>query len=207
MNAHWPHGDPQTVARAILADPRYRGTTSSDVGGPDPLSQFITWIGERIAALMHSIGRVLGMHSAANSAIALVVFGCILAGLAFLAYRFLLLPGRRAAPARAGLVALDDHLSSAALLAVARAAARDERWHDAASALAQAALRVLDERGRLRYDPARTPGEACRLLHDPAFDAFEREATTALFAEGAATAERFAVLRAAFATAFGEAVA
>jgi hypothetical protein len=39
-----------------------------------------------------------------------------------------------------------------------------------------------------------------------AFDAFEREATTALFAAGAATPERFARLRAAYAATFGEAI-
>jgi len=85
-------------------------------------------------------------------------------------------------------------------------AARAERWHDAASALARAALRTLDERERLRFDPARTPGEARRLLRDPAFDAFEREATTALFAAHAATAERFARLRDTYARAFGDTV-
>ena len=97
--------------------------------------------------------------------------------------------------------------SSAHLLALARSAAREERWHDAASALVRAALRTLDERGRLRFDPSRTAGEARRLLRDPAFDTFEREATTTLFADGAATPERFGRLDAAYDAAFGEPVA
>jgi hypothetical protein len=204
VNATWPHGDPQALARAILADPRYRGTTTSDVAGPDPISQLLMWIGRHIGTLMHAIGRLLGTHSTANNVIAVAVLAAIVAGIALLVWRFLLLPGRRSTSARSGSVTLGDDLSSAALLALAFAAARDERWHDAASALVRAAMRALDERGRLRFDPARTPGEARRLLHDPAFDAFEREATTALFADGAATPERFTRMRAAFAAAFGD---
>jgi hypothetical protein len=100
--------------------------------------------------------------------------------------------------------ALNVTVTSAELLALALRAAREERWHDAASALVRAALRVLDERGRLPFDPARTPGEASRLLRDPAFDAFESEAMTALFAQDAATRERFVRLQAAYADAFGD---
>jgi hypothetical protein len=44
------------------------------------------------------------------------------------------------------------------------------------------------------------------LLNDAAFDAFEREASTALFAAGAATPERFDRLRATYAAAFGDAI-
>jgi hypothetical protein len=64
-------------------------------------------------------------------------------------------------------------------------------------------LLALDETGRLRFDAARTAGEARRLLGDPRFDAFEREATAALFAAGAATPERVGRLRAAYAQTFG----
>jgi hypothetical protein len=119
--------------------------------------------------------------------------------------RFVRLPARRQRASHTS-VALAGAVTSGELVALALAAGRDERWQDAASALARAALHALDERGRLRFDPARTPGEARRLLRDAAFDAFEREATTALFAEHAATRERFARLRATYADAFGERV-
>jgi hypothetical protein len=125
--------------------------------------------------------------------------------LAFLIVRFVRLPARRQRAAIASVV-LERELTSGELIAQALAAARAERWHLAASLLARAALHALDERGRLRFDPARTPGEVRRVLNDPAFDAFEREATITLFAAGAASAESFARLRTSYAAAFGDPV-
>ncbi len=205
MNAPWPHGDPRDVVRAILADPRYRGTTSADAGAPNLLARVLAWLGARFVDLMHAIGHVLGARTPLNLSIGIVVIVAAAAGLVFLGVRFVRLPARRPRAAVAS-TALERSVTSSELVALALAAARNERWHAAASALARAALRALDERGRLRFDPARTPGEARRLLHDAAFDAFEREATTALFAAGAATRERFARLRATYAAAFDEAV-
>ncbi len=43
--------------------------------------------------------------------------------------------------------------------AQARRAAAEERWRDAALALYQALLHRLDERGAVRYDAAKTPGD------------------------------------------------
>jgi hypothetical protein len=43
--------------------------------------------------------------------------------------------------------------------ALARRAAAEERWRDAALALYQALLHRLDERGAVRYDAAKTPGD------------------------------------------------
>ena len=48
---------------------------------------------------------------------------------------------------------------AAAWEARARQAASEERWRDAALALYQALLYRLDERGAVRYDAAKTPGE------------------------------------------------
>jgi hypothetical protein len=155
---------------------------------------------------LHAIGHVLGTRSPLNLTIGIVVLGLAAAACVYAYIRFMRLPSRRHRAAAPRPVPLPGAASSAQLLALARAAARDERWHEAASALARAALRSLDERERLRFDAARTPGEARRLLHDPAFDAFEREATTALFAAGAATPERFSRLRETYAAAFGDTV-
>ena len=205
MNVLWPNGDPRDLARAIVADPRYRGTTAGDAPVPNLIDRIVTWLGARLAELVHAIGHALGSRTPLNVAIGVVVLAAAAAGLAFLCVRFLRLPARRRRPAAAS-TALERTATSGELIAQALAAARGERWRAAASALARAALHALDERGRLRFDPARTPGEARRLLHDAAFDAFEREATTALFAAGAASAEQFARLRAAYAAAFGETI-
>ena len=205
MNVVWPHGDPREVVRAIVADPRFHGTTSGSAPAPNLLDRIVAWCAARLMDLMHAIGHVLGSRTPLNVAIGFIVLALIAVAAIVLAVRFARLPSRarRATPAS---VAIPGTMTSAALIRAALAAARAERWHEAASALARAALHALDECGRLRFDPSRTPGEARRLMRDPAFDAFEREATTALFAEGAATAERFARLRAAYAAAFGEAV-
>lgn len=201
----WPHGDPRDVARAIVADPRFHGSTSNGPPAPSLIGRLLQWLGARIGDLLHAIGHVLGARTPLNVAIGIAVLVLAVAGLAFLIVRFVRLPARRPRAPIAS-VALERELTSAELLAQARAAARAERWHAAASLLARAALHALDECGRLRFDPARTPGEVRRVLNDPAFDAFEREATTALFAPGAASAESFARLRTTYAAAFGERV-
>jgi hypothetical protein len=206
VNALWPHGDPRALAQAIVADPRFHGATSSAAAQPSIVDSILGWLGERIAELFRFIGHVLGTRSPLNVTIGVIVLAVAAAVLGYACVRFMRLPARRHRSAAARPVPLAGAASSAELLELARAAGRAERWHDAASALARAALRTLDERERLPFDPARTPGEARRLLRDPAFDAFEREATTALFAAHAATAERFARLRDTYARAFGDTV-
>ena len=57
------------------------------------------------------------------------------------------------------------------------------------------ALRALDERGRVRYDAARTPGEWRRAVRDPAFDALARDAVVALFGNRGADAALVARMR------------
>jgi hypothetical protein len=201
----WPHGDPRDVARAIVADPRFHGLTSDAAPAPSLIERIFTWLGQRLEPLVRAIGHVLGARTPLNVAIGVIVLVVAAAALVFLIVRFVRWPARRRRPVPAS-IPLERALTSAELIAQARAAARAERWHAAASALARAALHALDERGRLRFDPARTPGEVRRLLNDAAFDAFEREASTALFAAGAATPERFDRLRATYAAAFGDAI-
>jgi hypothetical protein len=204
MTAAWPAGDPRDVARAIVAEPRFRGRTAVAAPGPGIVERILTWIGDRLHGLGHAIGHVLGPASPLGTLIMVLVLLAIVAGAIVLIVRFFRLPSRsHAAGTRRPIVALEREYTSAQLLALARRYASDERWHDAASAFVRAALVALDETGRLRFDPARTAGEARRLLRDPGFDAFEREATTALFGDGAATADRIARLRAAYTDAFG----
>jgi hypothetical protein len=199
----WPAGDPRDVARAIAHEPRFRGDTAATAPGPSLLEQILTWIGDRLHGIFRAIDHVLGPASALSGILAVVLVLALIAGGIALFIRFARLRGRAPRPAPPAATVLETELTSAQLLELARRYARDERWHDAASALVRAALLALDETGRLRFDAARTAGEARRLLDDPRFDAFEREATAALFAAGEATAERVARLRAAYAQTFG----
>jgi hypothetical protein len=161
------------------------------------------WIGDRLHDIFRGIDHVLGPASALSGVLAVILILAVIAGGIVLFVRIARLRGREPRPLANAATVLEPALTSAQLLELARRYARDERWHDAASALVRAALLALDETGRLRFDAARTAGEARRLLGDPRFDAFEREATAALFAAGAATAERVALLRAAYAQTFG----
>ncbi len=205
MNLPWPHGDPRDVARAIVADPRFHGTTSADAPAPSLWVTALTWIGDRLRDLFHAIGHVLGARNPLGTALGVAVLVVIAVALVLSAVRIARLPGRRAVSASASAGAGGDSAgTSDAWLARALAAARAERWHEAAAALVRAAFHRLDEVGRLRFDPSRTPGEARRALHDPAFDAFVHEANPALYAAHAATGERFARLRAAYGRCFGE---
>jgi hypothetical protein len=200
----WPHGDPRAVARAIVADPRFHGTTTTDAAQPNLFDRFLAWLGERLGELLRAIGHVIGAQTPLNMFIGAVVLVAAAVGVVVLIVWFVRRPWRGHGVALVRSVPLEETPTSSELFAQALAAALAERWHAAASLLVRAALHALDERGRLRFEPARTPGEARRLLHDAAFDAFEREATTALFAAGAATPDRFARLRATYAATFGE---
>ena len=84
------------------------------------------------------------------------------------------------------------------LLARALEAAAAGRHHDAAALLWASALRALDERGRVRYDPARTPGEWRREVRDPSFDVLARDAVVALFGDRGADAALVARMREAY---------
>ncbi len=206
MTGVWPHGDPHDVARGILAEPRFRGVTAPQAPGPTLLDRLFWWIGDRLHDIFHALGHVLGGSGAFGNVIAILLILVAIAGLIAMFVLFLRLRSAVHPDVRAGRVPLAGAMTSAQLLALARRLASEERWHDAASALVRAALLALDEAGRLRFDPARTAGETRRALRDDAFDAFEREATAALFAAGAATPERFGRLLDAYARMFGVAV-
>ena len=190
------HGDPRDVARAIVADPRYGGSTAPDAQ-PSLLERFFGWLGARLSDVAHLIGRLLGGHNAFDSAIGILVLAAVAIGLVALVYR---LWPRATRPRSAPVVAvpLEDAGGSSTWLARALAAADRERWREASAALFVAGMHRLDEGGRLPYDPARTAGEARRVVNDPAFDAFARASTVALYEAHGATSERFAHQRDAY---------
>jgi hypothetical protein len=98
-----------------------------------------------------------------------------------------------ALPAAAGFDA-----DARTLLARALDAASAGRHHEAAALLWASALRALDEGGRVRYDPARTPGEWRRVVRDTSFDAFARDAVVALFGDRGVDAALVARMREAY---------
>jgi hypothetical protein len=194
----WPHGDPRDVARAILAEPRFRGV-SSDTAGPTWWDRLVEWFDKLMRALF---GPLVDKHGDLLTVIGVVVAVALLLGvvvvLVLLLERFA--PGLRGA-GRARVPearALSEEQDAATLRARARAAATAGRFREAAALLWAAALRALDERGRVRFDAARSPSEWRRAVRDPAFDELARDAVVALFGERAPDAAVLARMDAAY---------
>jgi hypothetical protein len=195
--ATWPHGDPRTVIRAVLGDPRFRSAPqrAGEKTWLDYLiegwERFWTWIAQPFR------------HMSGGGTIATVVGILILIAvlLVVMALLMRLADGalsRRAVRRAASSSALAADRDAGALLDDASAAGRAGRYRDAAVLLWASALRAFDERGRVRFDPARSPGEWRRAVGDAAFDALARDAVVALFGDRAIDAAFFERMRAAY---------
>lgn len=197
MSPVWPLVDPRDVARAILAEPRYRTAAHAAAGGTwwDLVREFLGKLWDRLVAPLHGI---FG-NDAATSAIGIVVLAAVLIALALVVVRFARrVRLRRASALPTEATALHDEGDAATLRTRALNAAAEGRYHDAAVLLWSSALHALDECGRIRYDPSRSPAEWRRAVRDPAFDALARDAVVALFARRAVDSELFDRMRAAY---------
>jgi Na+-transporting methylmalonyl-CoA/oxaloacetate decarboxylase gamma subunit len=187
MSALWPHGDPRAVARSLLADPRFH--TEPDAA---PSKSWWDYLLDALRPWWHRLFDPLG-HAIGNDLVTRGIgIGVLVLVLAFLVYvivRFAKrLRLRRTARESVAVAALEAESDARTLLARALAAAAAGRHHEAAALLWSSALRALDERGRVRFDAARTPGEWRRVVRDPAFDALARDAVVALFGDRGADA-------------------
>ncbi len=186
MTVAWPDGDPRDVVRTILAGGRFRLAPASAATAHRSWWDIAwDWMVAQLKALLGGIGRVLGSHNSFETVIGFVLIGAALLLLGAGTYRLVGSWARARDPQRSdgvGAVADVAARSSDDLRAAALAAARVRRFREAAALLFAAAVRALDERGRIAYDPARTPGEYRRLVRDPAFDALAGDTVVALFA-------------------------
>lgn len=182
MTPPWPHGDPRDVAHRVLADRRFH-VAPQRPGDKSWLDLLLEALGALWRRLTEPLQHVLG-NQTLTTVVGLAVLVALLAGVTIVVVRFAR-RGRTPKPARthASAVALGDDVDARILFARALAATADGRHHDAAALLWASALRALDERGRVRYDAARTPGEWRRVVRDPAFDALARDAVVALFGD------------------------
>jgi hypothetical protein len=196
MSAAWPHGDPREVARSVLADPRFHVPAEKYTR---PwwswlLDELGKWWNRLWEPLRNAVGNAWLAH-----AIGIAILVIVLAFLTFVIVRFARhVRVRRAQRASVRASALATEADARTLFALALAAAAEGRHHDAAALLWSSALRALDERGRIRYDAARTPGEWRRAVRDPAFDALALDAVIALFGDRGADAPLVARMRDAY---------
>ena len=187
MTSPWPHGDPRDVAHRVLADQRFQIAPQR----PGEKS-WIDLLGDALSALWRRmtepLRHVLG-NQTLTTVIGIVVLVALLAFVAIVVIRFAKgVRAKTSARGRGESFALGDDADARTLFARALAAAAEGRHHAAAALLWASALRALDERGRVRYDAARTPGEWRRVVRDPAFDALARDAVVALFGDRGADA-------------------
>ncbi|HEY0394050.1 MAG TPA: DUF4129 domain-containing protein [Candidatus Elarobacter sp.] len=197
MNAPWPNGDPRALAHRVVAEPGFQHAAQRP-GEKTWLDYVLDALHRLWDAVMSPIRHLAG-NGKASSVIGIVVLVAVLLLLAYVIVRFARRVRWRRAPrpgtAYAELGADGDARS---LLRRALDAAAAGRHHEAAALLWASALRALDERGRVRFDPARTPGEWRRAVRDPSFDALARDAVTALFGERGADAALVERMRAAY---------
>ena len=198
ITVSWPHGDPRDVAHRILADARYQTAPQRPADKPwwDLLWDAFNQLWRRLTEpLDHLMG-----NSAFTTFIGIVVLIAVAALLIVVVTRYAgRLGPRRGARAGAEMSAVDANADARSLFARALAAIAAGRHHDAAALLWTSALRALDERGRVRFDPARTPGEWRRAVRDPDFDALARDAVVALFGDRGADAVLVERMREAYA--------
>ena len=198
MNVTWPHGDPREVVHRVLADPRFQRAPHS--------ASEKSWLDLALAALRDMWHRLTGPlrsltgNSELTTFIGILVLIAVLVALTLVVAHFATrVSWRRARRARAGAaVTMGAESDARTLFARALDAAAAGRHHEAAALLWASALRALDERGRVRYDPARTPGEWRRAVRDPSFDALARDAVVALFGDRGADAALVARMREAY---------
>ncbi|MGB8265157.1 MAG: hypothetical protein WCE44_02420 [Candidatus Velthaea sp.] len=175
--------EPQTLAREILADPHYLGQPA----GTSPRTiwdTIVAWLGERVHDILRAIGHALGAHGTQEKILGIVLIAAGAVALLYLLVRIIAWIASRTALQRYGPsgLPLNAATGAAQLRAQSRAAARRGAYREAARCLFLAALRALDETGRVAYDAALTPGDYRRAVRDPRFDSLARDATVALFA-------------------------
>jgi hypothetical protein len=197
VTAPWPHGDPREVIRRIVAEPHYQRAPqhAGEKSWLDYLGDGLHRLWQMLIAPLRS----LTGNGTVSEIIGLLVLAAVVVVLAVLIVRVVRQVRRRDARRHAvAPSALGAGADARTLLARALEAAAAGRHHDAAALLWASALHALDERGRVRYDPARTPGEWRRVVGEPGFDALARDAVTALFGERGADAELVARMRASY---------
>jgi hypothetical protein len=163
--APWPHGDPNAVVRAVLAQPAYRDAQEA---APPP-SPFMHLLDRALDAIRDTWQKLfphgIDPHTAGvvGWAAVLAAYAALLALLILVALRIARALGPPRAGTRAALpapVVARRHT----LLADAAAAAAAGAYARAIALLFRAALFDLDGAALVPYDPARTPGEYRRRV-------------------------------------------
>jgi hypothetical protein len=163
----WPHGDPNAVVRAILAQPAFRDVrnATADAGG-SALERFTQWLDGLIGPFFQRLLEGSG-DGAAGSILMIVLYAvaalALLFVVAFGAEAIVGWSSRRSGVAGARGTPAPSH-SPEDLRRRASEAAQAGDFGRAIALLFRAALLLLDRATVLAFDTARTPGEYRRLV-------------------------------------------
>ena len=207
--SRWPHGDPNVVAKAVLAEPAYRHAAASNDAAPSPDIWQILWqwfVDHVLRPLLGPLHVAFDASKGVGTVVGIVLIVAALCLLGFLIFRLAIAFAPRAALEREadGLRALGEERTRADWLALARDAAARGDYASAIAALFAAALAALDERALVAFDPARTPGEYRRLVRReraaaaPAFDELANRFIYAAYAPDAPLRSDFEAAARAF---------
>lgn len=176
----WPHGDPNAVAKAILAQSAYRGAPTQTKPPALTLWElFWQWLDHLFRPFFNWLSHAAGTSGATGTLIGIAIIGVAVLLLALLLYRIVVAFVRPAdRPGRSIFAtARLDVRGAAEWRALAAQAAEAGDYARAIAALFAAALVALDERALVPFDAACTPGEyrrRVRRAREPASPPFDR---------------------------------
>lgn len=204
----WPHGDPDAVVRAVLAQRAFdhMATSGDRAGGPSPWALLWEWFVQHVihplfAPFAHAVAASRGIGTAFGVALLAFAFAALVVACVRLALRFAT-PRRGLANSAGVSKAASREQSSLQWRTLGMELAARGEHARAVAAFFAAALAALDERNVVSFERARTPGEYRRLVRRacaaaaPPFDdlseRFSRAAygAAALQADDAMRAER-----------------
>jgi hypothetical protein len=163
----WPHGDPNAIAKEILAQSAYRVAPTQTKQPPLTLWElFWQWVDRLLRPFFDWLSHAAGSSGNAGTLIGIAIIIIAVSALALLLYRIVaafVRPSeqRGVRVAAGGRLELRSAVEWRALAAQAAAAGDYAR---AIAALFAAALVALDERALVPFDAACTPGEYRRRV-------------------------------------------
>lgn len=203
LGTQTPPHDPAALARAILAQPRFRIHLAQP---PRTWWDVLhDWLRDHWNQLVQALSRNVHIGAKASVALGDVLVAVAICLVVVVGVRLLRSIARESAGAGQSSSALPEHADPAVLHAAAVRAAQRAEYAIAIGLEFRAALGVLDARGILRDDPARTVNECRRDVRARAwqlsapFDAIARAFTAAVYAEDRVTAEDWSEVERAYA--------
>lgn len=189
-----PPADPHAIARAILAEPRFRIRVAPvRTAWWTPITK---WLGDRWHQLIDAFTHHVKIGTGASIAIGDLLLIAVIGLVVVVTVRLILQYVREAAPAEHAR-RLESHASSEDLYADAQNAAQQGEYARAIALLFSGALAALDVRGVVHDDPSHTVNECRREVRARApqcsapFDIIARAFSAVVYADAPVSAEQW----------------